>query len=190
MFHPTKTAQSDRDITEKPLPLYRVTVRQDAWINHVTLIRAESAADACEAALDGWNGDETIKFVDEGATGFDDGQCDPEDDVELVPVEREAEDETDFAKSLAGEDSTIIALSKAELRLLATIVGQHADDIHEDNPQDAAPVQALFEKVKGYWQSAGCPEHDEAVTPARRAELLHIENVHRPLTDAEVKELG
>lgn len=117
--------------TEKPLPLYRAQVRQDAYIYHVTLIRAESAADACEAALDGWNGDETIKFVDEGATGFDDGECD-EDDVELVPVECEAEDEADFAKSLAGEQPA------APKVWLATYEHKHGHDVRIFRTEAAA----------------------------------------------------
>lgn len=96
-------------IEVEPAPLteslYRVTVRQDAYINHVTLVRAESPAHAVERALDGWNGDESIKFVDEGATGFDDAYCDSEDDVELIEAEQEADEEADFAKVLAGETS-------------------------------------------------------------------------------------
>lgn len=94
-------------------------------------------------------------------------------------------------------DSTTISLSADELkRAIAALVLMQDIDECNDYLDEAKASAALITKLKAIactcdaGGSAGCPEHDEAVTPARRAELLHIENVHRPLTDAEVKELG
>lgn len=67
------------------MPTYRVAVRQDAWLYHCATIEADTKEQAAELALRQWNGDDIgVTFEEGDPIGFDDAECNPEDDVEEI----------------------------------------------------------------------------------------------------------
>lgn len=67
------------------MPRYQVTLRQDAWLNHLAIVEAHSADAAVDAARNAWKTGvpSNIKFEEAGFSTFDAILVDPED-CELV----------------------------------------------------------------------------------------------------------
>ena len=59
---------------------FKVTLRRDAWVNYSATIEAETPEDAAAAAERAWKeGDESVKFEEDGVSEFDDVMCDPDE---------------------------------------------------------------------------------------------------------------
>ena len=59
---------------------FQVTLRQDAWINYLATVEADTADQAAQKAIRAWKDqDSSIQFEDAGVTEFDDVLCDPEE---------------------------------------------------------------------------------------------------------------
>ena len=64
---------------------FQVTLRQDAWINYVATVEADTADQAAQIAVRAWNDqDPSIQFESAGITEFDHVLCDPEE-CQVVP---------------------------------------------------------------------------------------------------------
>ena len=64
---------------------FQVTLRQDAWINYVATLEADTADQAAQIAVRAWKDqDLSIQFEAAGVTEFDDVLCDPEE-CQIVP---------------------------------------------------------------------------------------------------------
>lgn len=77
-------------MSKAPTVAWRVTLRQDAWINHEAIVPKEEAhtkADAARAVLDVWRGERSdIELKRVEANGFDHAECEA-DDVEALTAE-------------------------------------------------------------------------------------------------------
>jgi hypothetical protein len=63
---------------------FRVILRRDAWINYSTVIESDTAEKAAAIAERAWkDGDESVKFEEDGLSEFDEVLCDPDDCEEI-----------------------------------------------------------------------------------------------------------
>jgi hypothetical protein len=63
---------------------FRVTLRQDAWINHFAEIEAGTAEEAALLAERAWKtGEPNLTFTEDDVTGFDAIMVDPEECEEI-----------------------------------------------------------------------------------------------------------
>lgn len=107
---------------EAPRRMYRVGLRQDAWQHYTALVHAVSAKEACEAAMDRYNGEENgVDLVKEDISTYDDVSCEPEDDVELIEEEDEEQAWDEHAASVEAEKNppTLVGFDG---RQLATVL--------------------------------------------------------------------
>ena len=72
------------------MPKYKVTLRQDAWVNYETTIEALTAEEAATIAGRAWKqNDKSVQFDEVGLSQFDEVLCDPE---EVEEIEDDEED--------------------------------------------------------------------------------------------------
>lgn len=84
------------------MPAYRVTIRQEAYINHTTEINAKTAREAAKEALATWKNPRPHTFFEEDSepTVCEGVICNPETDCEEI-LKLEDDTDEDAAKALA-----------------------------------------------------------------------------------------
>lgn len=94
------------------MPIFRCTVRQDAWINHSADIEAGNAEEASQLAVAAFKtGDTSVTFEELFVSGFDHVECDPEEcDLLDEATERSA------AVGLAASEGVLSILARGVRR--------------------------------------------------------------------------
>ena len=70
---------------------FEVTLRQDAVINWVATVEANSKDEAADMVLAQWNGEENgVELLRDGVYGYDNADCEEDDCEEIVDSEVEA----------------------------------------------------------------------------------------------------